>query len=276
MKGLAQSIRRSYGSAQKRYLAFCDLVGEAPVSAMELRLCRFVAYLAADKKAYLSAVRHLHIAEGAADLFMKSLPCLEYTLRGVKRCEEEAGVGKRERLPITPTILWKVQGVWEWDADKQDRSMLWAACCLDLFYFLRAGEFTVPSDREFNPEVHLTKEDITVDSPAALQVLRVHIKQFKTDPFKQGIHLFVEKTKASLCQVAAMLAYLVDRREVGGPLFVYQDGRYLTRQRLVEVRDALERVGMDQSAYCGHSFRIGAAMMTAKRGMEDIIIKTLG
>ena len=52
----------------------------------------------------------------------------------------------------------------------------------------------------------------------------------------------------------------------GGPLFMYQDGQYLTRQRLVaEVRDALERAGLDQSRYCGHSFRIGTATMAAER-----------
>ena len=62
--------------------------------------------------------------------------------------------------------------------------------------------------------------------PAASRVFRVHIKQSKTDPFRQGIHLFVRKTEASLCPVAAMLAFLVGRREVGAPLFVDQDGRY--------------------------------------------------
>ena len=43
-------------------------------------------------EAYIPAMRHLHIAEGAANPFLKSLPHLEYTLRGVKRCEAEAGV----------------------------------------------------------------------------------------------------------------------------------------------------------------------------------------
>ena len=51
---------------------------------------------------------------------------------------------------------------------------------------------------------------------------------------------------------------------------VYQDGHI---QHLVaEVRDALERAGMDQSAYCGHSFRIATAV---KQGMEDAFIRTM-
>ena len=30
-----------------------------------------------------------------------------------------------------------------------------------------------------------------------------------------------------------------------------------------------ERAGMNQTAYCGHSFRIGAATRAVNRGMED-------
>ena len=58
---------------------------------------------------------------------------------------------------------------------------------------------------------------------------------------------------------------------------MYKDGRYLTRQRfVVAVRKALERAGLKQAKYCGHSFRIGAATTAAAEGMEDSLIKTLG
>jgi len=61
-----------------------------------------------------------------------------------------------------------------------------------------------------------------------------------------------------------------------GLLFVLADGRVLTRQRFVNlVRDGLEKAGVDQFKYCGHSFRIGAATTAAKKGIEDCIIETL-
>ena len=40
--------------------------------------------------------------------------------------------------------------------------MLWAACCLGFFGFLRAGEFTVNSG--FNPATHMVVSDLQVDS----------------------------------------------------------------------------------------------------------------
>ena len=85
------------------------------------------------------------------------------------------------------------------------------------------------------------------------------------------------KTGTDLCLVKAMLQYLVVRGTQRGSLFCFQDGRLLTRQRFVEeMRKALQQAGIDQSKYCGHSFRIGAATTAAARGKEDSVIKTLG
>ena len=72
--------------------------------------------------------------------------------------------------------------------------MLWAACCLGFFAFLRAGEFTLPSDTEFDEEVHLTWNDVSIDDPGSPSFLRVHIKQSKTDRSVKGrISMWVEQ-----------------------------------------------------------------------------------
>ena len=122
---------------------------------------------------------------------------------------------------------------------------------------------TVPSDNEFDPQTHLCVGDIALDDSRCPSMVRVTIKQSKTDPFNKGI---VGRTGTELCPVAALLDYLDVRGSTPGPLFIFVNGRLLTRQRFVDrIRAAMEKVSVDQSKYCGHSFRIGAAT-TQKRG----------
>ncbi len=155
--------------------------------------------------------------------------------------------------------------------------MFWAACCLGFFAFLRAGEMTVPSEREYDPGAHLSRRDVAIDDPRSPTILSITIRQSKTDPFRHGVTLYVGRTGSALCPVAAVLDYLRVRGSSPGPLFTFSDGRYLTKQRFIAaVREALKKVGVDQAKYSGHSFRIGAATTAAARGTEDSIIQTLG
>ena len=149
--------------------------------------------------------------------------------------------------------------------------------CLGIFAFLRASEFTVPSDLEYDAEVHLGRGNLAMDDPGSPSFVRVCIKQSKTDPFRQGVYLYVGRTGTELCPVAALLHYLCVRGPREGPLFRFEDGRPLIRPRLVAaMRLALAKAGINQTDYCSHSFRIGAATTAAEKGIEDSVIKTLG
>ena len=229
-------------------------------------------------KCYLSAIRHLQISAGLPDPFAgNGWSRLQYVLRGVKR--SQAGSSRSQRVPITPKLLSRIQATWATKPPSHDTKMLWAAFTLGFFGFLRSGEFTIPTDSSFDPQVHLTPADIAVDSHSHPSRIRIHIKQSKTDPFRQGIYIFCGKTDNLLCPVAAMLSYLVSRGTNPGPLFRFEDGRPLTRSRLVDqLRLALSEAGIavDEARYSGHSFRIGAATTAAARGLEDSLIKTLG
>ena len=127
-----------------------------------------------------------------------------------------------------------------------------------------------------NTSVHLSLADVSVDNSAAPTVVRLRIKQSKTDPFRQGVDLFLGKTLTDLCPVAALLNYLVTRGGEPGALFHFKDGRWLTRQRFVEaVKTALRRAGVEEEKYNSHSFRIRAATTAAANGLEDSIVQTL-
>ncbi len=130
---------------------------------------------------------------------------------------------------------------------------------------------TVPNDGAFDPSCHLSFQDLAVDHPAEPSTIKVHIKASKTDPFRKGVDIFLGRTGSDLCPVTAMLDYLCARGSSQGPLFVFADGKLLSRSRFVDrLRIGLREAGID---YCSHSFRIGAA---AKKGVEDCVIKTLG
>ena len=115
-KGLADSSRRSYKVATKRYLQFCAEASLSPFPVRERELELFVAWSAkqglahSSVKSYLAAVWH---SRGWGDPGMAQMPGLELTLRSLKRVQAEQGRQQRERRPITVEILLKIRRVWQ-------------------------------------------------------------------------------------------------------------------------------------------------------------------
>ena len=112
--------------------------------------------------------------------------------------------------------------------------------------------------------------------------MTVTLKSPKTDPFRQGLMLYVGATQSDICPVAAVLSFMVTRNDGPGPLFMEEDEKYLTRVKFVaEVRSVLREAvlreaGYSAEKYVGHSFRIGAATAAGKCGVQDSLIKALG
>lgn len=229
-------------------------------------------------KGYLSALRHLQITQGLSDPFTASMPRLELALKGIKVRQGKKGRKVTRKRPITPSLLRRIKGLWERGVLDLDQIMLWAAMLLCFFGFLRSGEITVPSPREFDPSYHVTLEDVSIDRPLLPTIVVVKLKGSKTDPFRQGVSITVGRTGDDLCPVKAMLAYLAVRKgEPGSPLFMYQDGTPLTRTRLVgRVKEVVGALGLPKGEFAGHSFRAGAATTAAEVGLEDSLIQTLG
>ena len=107
--------------------------------------------------------------------------------------------------------------------------MLWAAFTISFFGFLRSGEICVGTNGLFDPERDLTARDIQIDDIENPQLLKIHLKQSKTDPFRAGTDVFMSRTHNSLCPVSALLAWLVRRgNDHTTPLFYFQSGAPLT------------------------------------------------
>ena len=181
-------------------------------------------------KSYLAAVRYEQIRRGLGDPEIYKMPRVEYVIKGAKRAKP--GVVRR-RLPITPAILEKLREIWNRSPSARDAKMLWAACCLCFFGFLRSGEVVAPAAAQFDPRSHLCFEDVQVDSRESPPLVQVRIKASKTDPFRQGVTLLIGKTNDCLCPVTAVLAYMVTRGSSPGPLFTWEDKRFLTWESFV-------------------------------------------
>ena len=193
---------------------------------------------------------------------------------GVKKL---TGGPTRTRLPITLPLLAQLQEAWQASVSTKDTSMLWAAATMCFFGFLRVGEVVTPSDLEFNLDVHLSAADVSVDSHSSPLYVAVTIKASKTDPFRRGVTIYLGRTRGTICLVVATLKYMVERDLSKGPLFRFENGRVLTRERFVTaVREALTTKGVDSSKYCGHSFHIGAAKTAVGLRIQDSLVRTMG
>ena len=230
----SKGTQRSYHSGIQQYNLFCSQSSLPSIPTSEKTLLLFATHLAmrhlssATIKVYMAAVRHAHITAGHHTIFDSQLtPRVQQLLKGIHK-EISTTKPTRPRLPITPNIMVAIKNILHQQPTYQS-TMLWAACCTAFFGFLRVSEFTVPSQRGYDPLCHLSLSDITVDNRHATSTVRLYIKQSKTDPLRQGAYIHLTRTQQSVCPVQALLKYLQARGKQEGALFITSEGLGLTR-----------------------------------------------
>ena len=128
---------------------------------------------------------------------------------------------------------------------------------------MRAGEFTITQHADFDAASALCPGDNTVDSHQNPTMIQLHLKQSNHSARE---YLY---TSAGLHPPASAI--------LAGPLFVFKDRSFFTRDRLVaNVRQALSAAGIETRGFSGHSFWIGTTTMAAVAGIEDSVVKLLG
>ena len=286
LAAVSSSTCRSYTTGFQHFLRFLTLYGVVILNGQlptlhEDLLIQFVAYCHkylslkySTIKLYLAGVRFHYLKDGQANPFTHT-DRLQYILRGVKRWQQS--LGTRPRYPITYNLLRQMCGLLQAGVFSPFTDiMLTCACQLAYFGFLRCGEFTVRSSTTLQDMLCIEDVSFALDGLSYDLQLRVS----KTDPFRRGITIHIFRN-GSLCPVMSMQKFIQMRISQGAvglsPLFVDFDNSVLTRDKFIRhMRHLLSRLGCNDSKYCGHSFRIGAATSAASAGIPDHMIQTLG
>lgn len=274
--GHRDNTKQTYGSAQRRYVNFCNVYGID--NHNEETLLLYVAYLkeqglkVSTIKVYLAAVRSYYINNGFGNI-MDGCLRLQQAIKALEISAEPPKV----KLPITLDLLDAIKSV----VPKDYEGMLYlAAMCLGFYGCLRCGEFTVKN--EFDSKKHLCKEDIVILNVDGTNVVRAHIKQSKTDHFNEGFYIYVACMCPHACAYCSMRDYLaVGFSQTaclpGTPLFRHSDLQILTKVAFVkQMKKFLSVLGIPNENYSGHSLRTGLATTAAAAGLSDWEIKLLG
>ncbi|KAL5486580.1 hypothetical protein EMCRGX_G019082 [Ephydatia muelleri] len=205
-----------------------------------------------------------------------SLPMLKRVLDGIRRCKVLGGKSPRKRLPITTTVLRRIEAPLKED-NALEASAFWAIAVTAFFGFFRLGELLVETEADYTPALHLSWGDVAVDVQSKASMVKIHLKKSKCDQFGKGADILLGRTGCPLCPVAAILSFIGARRDTPGCFFWDQQKKPITKSRFVaRLRDALSKAGYAEAEFAGHSFRIGAATSAALAGIEDSMIQALG
>src|SRR5882724_2069506 len=191
-------------------------------------------------------------------------------------------MGERERspkLPITCDLLTRILASAS-HLNLSSRLNFEAATTTAFSGFLRCGEFTTHSSRNFDPSTHLTRSSVQfVPSIIVPSHMVLTVLASKTDPFRKGIAITIASAPgARTCAVTALKSlFKYIERPPELPLFTQDDGTPLSRNSFIGLlKSSLTRAGFDVSKFSGHSFCHGAASSAAAVGFNNYEIQLLG
>ena len=253
---IADSTRRNYRSATQYYYNFCNQHKLVTFPPTEHTLILFATHIASfsshsNVKLHLAAIKHTSIIDGQNVPF-RDYERLYLLLRGIKRAQGRIH-SVPKRLPITPILLRTIHhALFNSSRLYEDKVMLWAAIITAFFGFLRVSEYTSLRKTSFDPNCTLLYEDVQIQNNSAC----LNIKASKTDPFRQGVAVRLAANHTILCPVSALRLYLSLHPTKSGPLFTFQDKKYLSR---ADLNNTLRDTTNWEANISSHSLRIGAA-----------------
>jgi integrase len=274
---LKPNTKKTYTSAQTRFLTFCSIYNLPTMSVTEDILLLYVSYLfeeglsASSIRVYLAAVRSLHVFSN--EPYPTNLLRVRLALKGAVR---NSPLPKR-KLPITFTILRQMLSHVKL---RHDKTLIDCVMTLAFFGCLRLAECCIVDGQAFNPKIHLCVSDVKLDYTK--KQFSLFIKQSKTDSSNAGVYIYIGCSRdTQCCAYCSMRQYMSVRiTDVDpdiSPLFILPGGSVLFKSYLVKItRLLLSMSGLDPSLYSGHSFRAGAATSAGDNNFRDWEVQLLG
>jgi len=213
--------------------------------------------------------------------FYYDLPCdalssfsVRLTTMGLKRL---LGTHTNQKHPATLDTLRRMYGLL--DTSVASQPALWCLFLVAFFLFLRKSNLTATSAQVFDPEKHLTQDDIKFTSQRAF----LRIRWSKTRQHREGILLVPLPLipGSELCPVTAIRHYFsLVPAPSSLPFFCVPNGRRLsplTSYTFANIFKKLVSVlGLDPKNFSPHSFRRGGATYAFQAGVPEHLIHIHG
>ena len=275
----APNTHKAYSAGWR---AFCSFMGshfhgEAPSSVADVRA--FIAWLSlrhlspATVASYVSGVGYFHKIHSWPD------PTRDYVVSKLLAGCRRDKVGSDRRWPLTIPLLTRLMQILPGVCLDQFEALLFRAVMSCAFFgFMRIGEFAAISKFRTQTSLLLDTDvqfqDVGQPNASVLLTFR-HTKNNQSG--RPQVVCLVHSEDAQVCPVRALTAFAQVRPNILGCFFCHFGGQALTQYQFnATFKKALSFLGLEQSSFRAHSFRIGAASCAAARGVKLEDIKAMG
>ena len=147
---------------------------------------------------------------------------------------------------------------------------------LAYYCFLRVGEMTVKSGGDHTKTIQLS--DVQFESTQnQLLSMTVTIRNYKHSDLQPKKIVIQRNKHNSICPVLTLWQYVSVTKHRHGPLFCFICGTPVSYFYFnSSLKSLLRFVGLSPDLYKSHSFRIGAAISVAARGVPLSVIQNMG
>jgi hypothetical protein len=283
---IAVTTSKTYYTGWRQWELYCGLVSAEIWQPSESLLVGFVSWLSLARenkpkglsvsamRCYLAAIKYFHSVYGHN--IMDDYVVLEKVIRGYKRTR---GVASKPMRPVTIALLKLIHPL---VTNSYMSTLFWALLSLAVHGMFRSGELAPSSEKEAIRQEYPKWSDVTWLSDTHITI---RLAASKTDPFKKGVRVHVFATLQPTCPVLALLQlhWMRPPHLPDSLIFSSLCGKPVLKSTFITILrtwigrvEGIHHLGLESTAFNGHSLRRGGATSLALAGVPDTIIMAMG